>query len=121
MTTAPHAASAASEHDIITMATGYTMALDCYVDAVRVTSGASTIPSSQATKFILVNFTTGVVSQEITWPINTRIKHQSSLSGTGTGSKFTCAAGDVIGVLVTQEDGTHEHTDVGMDLWCVPQ
>lgn len=109
------------EHAIIVPVDGLTIPFDCYITAVRALTAVATLPTATDVKFILVNFTTGVVSQELTWVQDKATDSWTGITGTGVGSKLTCSTGDVIGILVTQEDGTNELSNVHMNFTLTPQ
>lgn len=113
--------SDAVEHSIVTPVDGLTVPVDCYITAARAWTEAATVPTATDVKFVIMNFTTGVVSNELTWAQDKGTDSWTGITGTGTGSLMTCAAGDVIGILITQEDGTNELSNVHMNFTLVPQ
>ena len=60
-------------------------------------------------KFILVNFTTGATSGELTFPQDKRSDSWGSLT-------LSVADGDKLGIVVTQEDTSAEVTNPVLDL-----
>lgn len=106
MTTVP---ILADEHKIVTAADPWTAPAPAKLVAIRASSGAATLGSAADTKFIVVNTTTGARTAELTWTQTTR-------TALFTGLSLVLAAGDVLAVYVTQEDGTNEHLGVIFEL-----
>lgn len=97
------------EHQIVTAADAWTANAPAQIEAIRASSGASTLGSSNDTKFFVINQTTGEHTGELTWTLSTRTALFTDLN-------LEVAIGDELAVYVTQEDGTNEHSNVGLEL-----
>lgn len=99
-----------TEHQIVTPTDGFRCPHDGTVMSLRVVDGATgTLHTGTDVKFILMNFTTGVHSGEQTW-----VQDQRHDEFTFT---LVVAAGNKLGVLVTQEDsGNNDPTNVMLEL-----
>lgn len=106
MTTVP---ILADEHKIVTALDPWTAPAAAQIVGIRASSGAATLGTAADTKFIVVNTTTGARTAELTWT-------QATRTGLFTGLSLVVAAGDVLAVYVTQEDGTDEHIGVIFEL-----
>lgn len=93
------------EHDIVTPADGATAPRGCRITKIRATDGAGTLHTTNDIIFILQNFTTGDHSGELTWAQDQQSDSWGSLT-------IDCSAGDSLGVVVLQEDGAAEATNV---------
>ncbi|HUT60120.1 MAG TPA: hypothetical protein VNA25_19915, partial [Phycisphaerae bacterium] len=80
---------------------------------LRASDLATTLHTATDVKFILMNFTTGGHSGELTWAQDLRVCSWSSLS-------LDVNAGDILGVVVTQEDGTNEITNALLEITIGP-
>lgn len=101
--------SNAKEHDIVTPAAGYLARQTGTIQTIRASAGEAALGNTADTKFILMNYTTGLSSGELTWTKTTR-------TGAWSGLTLATANGDELGVLVTQEDGAAEHSNVLLEL-----
>lgn len=88
-------------HYVCSPADGFAVPHDCVISSAAIRDEAATVHTSADIKLLLVNFTTGAHSGELTFAQDKRSDKWSSLS-------LSCTAGDVVGVLITQEDGTNE-------------
>ena len=77
---------------------------------VTVAVAAVTLPAANATLFILMNYTTGDHSGELTWPVSSRTEQLTF------GTALDVNDGDELGIVITQEDGTQEHYGVAVEL-----
>lgn len=109
------------EHNIVTPTDGIDIPYDCYVRDVRGVTEAATLPTATDVIFHLVNFTTGNVSEALTWAQDTECETWSDISGDGPFDRLYCRKGDKLGVLVVQEDGTNELSDVHLTLTLIPR
>jgi hypothetical protein len=98
------------EHEIVTPADGATAPVACVIDGVRLVDQAGTLHTAADVKFVLYNFTQGLSSGELAFAQDKRQDSWTISSG------LVCAQGDVLGVLVTQEDGTNEVTNGVLEL-----
>lgn len=108
MTTVP---IMSNEHDVVTIFEGLICPHDGTITRIRVIDGATgTLHTGSDVKFILMNFTTGLHSGELTWSQDIRHDSFSSLT-------LVVNTGDELGVLVTQEDsGNDDPTNVMLEL-----
>lgn len=100
------------EHEIVTTADGATAPCACRITGIRAVDAATTLHTATDVKFCLLNFTTGEHSGELTWAQDLRADSWASLT-------MDCAAGDSLGVLVTQEDGANEALNVLLEITAV--
>ena len=116
MTTVPVMTSV--EHDIITPADGFICPHAGTITDIRVIDGVASDLHDADVKFILMNFTTGAHSGELTWTLEQR---QDAWSSPSTMTALAVNADDVLGVLVTQEDsGNKDPTNVMLELSVTP-
>lgn len=102
------------EHDIVTPDDGFLCPHDGTITGIRAIDTAGTLHSGTTVKFILMNFTTGAHSGELTWATSQRQDAWASLT-------LAVNAGDELGVLVTQEDsGNADPTNVMLELSVTP-
>jgi hypothetical protein len=88
-------------HEIVTPAGGYVVRQNGSITGLRLVDGAQTLHTTADVKFILMNYTTGEHSGALTFVQDVRAQ-------VFTGLSLAVHTGDVLGVLVTQEDGTNE-------------
>jgi hypothetical protein len=106
------------EHYLVTPADGIVAPFSISVTGVRLTDSATTLHTTADVKFIIMNFTTGAHSGELTFAQDKR--HDSwSLTALSAGG-LVVTKGDTLGVIVTQEDGTNEPLDVLLELTGTP-
>jgi len=98
----------ATEHDIITPTDGWTAPCAGTITGLRLCDGASTLHTTADVKFILMNYTTGAHSGELTFAQDQRTDSWTI--------SLAIADGDKLGVLVTQEDGSAEPSAVLLEL-----
>ena len=91
------------EHLLCSPADGIRSPVHCQITDIRLSDQASTLHTAGDVKFVVMNFTKGTHSGELTFA-------QDKRSDSWTGITMECDRGDVLGVLVTQEDGTNEVT-----------
>lgn len=103
------------EHQYVSSADGFTVPFNCRITGIRTSDGTTgTLHTAADVKFILMNFTSGEHSGELTWAQDKRSDSWSSL-------ELDCNAGDVLGVVVVQEDGTNEIINGVAELTVTPQ
>lgn len=88
---------------------GFVIGHSCTINALSIRDEAGTAHTTADIKFILFNFTTGAQSAEMTFPQDKRNDRFTSLA-------LSASLGDLIGVLVTQEDGSAEMGPVTLEL-----
>lgn len=98
----------ATEHDVITPEDGWTAPCDGTITGIRLVDGAGTLHTTADVKFILMNYTTGAHSGELTFA-------QDKRTDSWTVS-LAIADGDKLGVVCTQEDGAAEPSGVMLEL-----
>jgi len=99
------------EHEIVTPADGFTVPAAGTIANVRAVDGTTaTLHTTADVKFIIMNYTTGAHSGELTWA-----QDQRSDKWTVSGG-LAVADGDELGVLVTQEDGAAEVINAMLEL-----
>lgn len=108
--------TASKEHLIVTPdGDGFTVPFKCNISKVRVTTTG--VVHNQIVRFVLVNFTKGTYSLELSWAAS-----QVTDTFTGTALKAAsagvdCDAGDVLGILVTEDNGaTVNPTNIVVEL-----
>lgn len=107
MTTVP---ISSENHQLVSPEDAWVAPCDGTVVQLRASSGAATLPGAADVKFILMNYTTGLHSAELTWD-------QAKRTGAWVlATALAVTDGDRLGVLVTQEDGTNEHSNVMFEL-----
>lgn len=89
------------QHKIVTPTDGPRVPYACTLGRLRAIDAATTIHTTADVKFFIMNFTKGTYSAELTWPQDRRNEVWANIN-------VACDANDVIGVVVTQEDGTAE-------------
>lgn len=105
----------AKEHQYVSNADGFTVPFNCRITGVRASDGTTgTLHTAADVKFFLMNFTNGQHSGELTFAQDKRSDSWSSL-------ELDCNAGDVLGVVVVQEDGTNEIINGLLELTVTPQ
>lgn len=98
------------QHGISTPESGFVCPNAGVITRLRVSDGATpTIHAANPVTFILMNFTTGKSTAELSWGVGKRQGEWLSLT-------LAVSRGDVLGVLVTGEDGTNEPENVLMEL-----
>ena len=97
------------EHLICTPLDSATMPHDGIITGIRLIDYAATLHTTADVKFILMDFTTGAHSGELTFAQDKRMDSWSSLT-------MAASAGDLLGVLVTVEDGTNEAANVVLEI-----
>jgi hypothetical protein len=100
----------ATEHDIITPTEGWVATMAGSIVGVRIVDGAGTLHTTADVKFILMNYTTGAHSGELTFAQDKRAENLTISGG------LAIADGDILGVLCTQEDGSAEPSGVLLEL-----
>ncbi len=107
MTTVP---ISSESHQVVTTEDAWVAPCDGSIVRFRACSSAGTLPGATDVKFVLMNYTTGENSGELTWDQGKRA------TGYVLASAIAITDGDRLGVLVTQEDGTNEHLNVMFEL-----
>ena len=100
------------EHEIVTPAvTGgaFLAPFDGTITSITLRDGAGTLHTTADVKFVLMNFTTGLHSGLLTFAQDIRHKVFDI-------TDITTEAGDVLGVVVIQEDGNAEVTNAVLEL-----
>ena len=103
----------ATNHQIVSPTVPFVADYDGTLIAIRASGGEATLGTTADTKFIVMNYTTGLHSGELTWTKGTRAAQFTGLS-------LGITRLDPLGVLVTQEDGTAEHDTVQLELTITP-
>ncbi|HUS91158.1 MAG TPA: hypothetical protein VM695_04875 [Phycisphaerae bacterium] len=103
----------AKRPELVTPKYGAVAAVAGTVTRLRVSDGAATVHTTQDVWFSLVNYTTGAGTEALTWPMDERVH-------VWTGLTLAVAAGDVLGILVHQEDGTNEIERAVVEMTIVP-
>ena len=99
------------EHDVVTYTNAPQMQHACTIDAVRITNHNTTVHSGSSIKFYVYNQTQHTFSTELDWPVN------CFAARINLGSAMTCAAGDAISLLISQEDsGNQDPTNVTVEF-----
>ena len=88
-------------HSIIKVAPGFFVPRTGTITAITVRDLATIGHSTADIKFVLFNFTTGARSAEFIFEANKRMRYRPSFT-------LPIAVGDVLGILVTQQDGVAE-------------
>jgi len=97
------------EHLVVSPVDGPTMPYAATITGIRLIDAAATLHTTADVKFILMDFTKGTNTAALTFAQDKRQDSWGTLT-------MECDAGDVLGVLVTQEDGTNEVTDATLEL-----
>lgn len=97
------------QQEIVTPTDGPRIPYACTLGRMRAIDGATTIHTTADVKFVIFNFTKGTYSAELTWPQDRRNEVWANIN-------VVCDANDVIGVVVTQEDGAAEVTDAILEI-----
>lgn len=95
--------------DVVSPEDGFVAPQDGTITRIRLSDNAATLHTAADVKFMLVNFTTGAHSGELTFAQDKRTDAWASLT-------LAVNDGDVLGVVCTQEDGTNEPS--GVHLSC---
>lgn len=101
-------------HDLVTPSDGFVCPWPGRITAIRAVDATTGTVHANPVKFLLVNFTTGATSGELTWAAAKRQDRWSALT-------LDAAAGDVLGVVVTSEDGTNEVVNGALELTITPR
>lgn len=99
----------AKNHEVVRPGDGMLARLTGTIQTIRLNDAAATLHTTADVKFLLMNYTTGLHSGELTFGQDQRTDYWSGLT-------LACAAGDELGVLVTQEDGANEPANVLLEL-----
>jgi len=97
------------EHEIVTPTDGPRIPYPCTLRRLRAIDAATTIHTTADVKFFIMNFTKGTNSAELTWAQDRRNEVWANIN-------VACEENDVIGVVVTQEDGTAEVTNAILEV-----
>lgn len=97
-----------------TPAAGPTMPFDCTITGFRLVDSAATAHTTADVKFVLLNTTKGTYCEEQTFAMDRRTE-RFTLTTT-----IACDAGDVMAVLVTQDDNGADPSDVTLELDVTP-
>jgi len=95
---------------LVIPADAFGLPADGEITADRAIDHAATPHTANDVKFILMNFTTGDHSGELTWA------QDRAVDAWTLGSALAAGTGDDLGILVTQEDGTDEISDADFEL-----
>ena len=98
-----------TNHEVVTPNGGYVVPHTGRIDSIRLVDNAGTLHTTADVKFILMNFTSGEHSGELTFSMDLRAQRF-------TGLTLDVTQGDVLGVLVTQEDTGAEPAGVVLEL-----
>lgn len=96
-------------HYIVTPTDGFVVPHACILTDVSIRDEAATVHAANPIVFEVVNFTTGAHSGALTFAVSKRNDNFTSLT-------LACAAGDVLGVLISSEDGTNEAGPFTLEL-----
>jgi len=96
-------------HYVCTPTDGFLVPHACTITDIAIRDEAGTPHSATDIKFVLLNFTTGAHSGELTFPQDKRNDAFASLT-------LSCAASDVLGVIIRVEDGTNEMGPFTLEL-----
>lgn len=99
----------AHRHYLLVPADGFTVPHDCTITAVAICDEAAVIHTTTDIKLVVVNFTKGTTSGELTFAQDKRRDSWGPLT-------MGCTAGDVLGVLITQEDTAAEAGPFTLEL-----
>lgn len=99
----------ATEHDTVAPANGFAAPCDGTITDLRIVDGATTLHTTADVKFILMNFTSGDHSGELTFAQDIRATNYDI-------TDMSVTEGDLLGVLVTQEDGTAEVINAALQV-----
>lgn len=99
----------ATTPEVVTPGDGFLARLAGTIETIRLSDAAATLHTTADVKFILMNYTTGAHSGVLTFAQDQRTDYWSGLS-------LATANGDELGVVVTQEDGANEPTNVMLEL-----
>ena len=97
------------EHEIVTPNGGFVCRTTGTITTIRLCDNAGTLHTTADVQFILMNYTTGESTAELTFSQDLRCQRYTGLS-------LGVTAGDVLGVLVTQEDTANEPAGVVLEL-----
>ena len=97
-------------HKIVTPTDGFLAPGDGTITAIRLNDGAGTLHTTADVKFILMNFTSGEHSGELTFAQDLRTDYWT------LSTPLTVTAGDSLGVVCTQEDTAAEPSNVLLEL-----
>jgi len=111
VTTAPVLNSV--EHKVVAPTDPIYTRTEGLITDLRASDAASTLHTTTDVKFVLFNFTTGAHSGELTWAQDQRVD-------AWTGLTLSVSAGDALGVVVTQEDGTNEISNAILEMTIQP-
>lgn len=93
--------TASKRHQLCSPANGYVVPASGIITGVAIRNGAATVHSAADIKFLIVNFTTGETTAEITFLKSKRNDRTTALT-------LAVTTGDVLGILIRVEDGTNE-------------
>lgn len=99
----------AENHSIVTPNGGFVARQAGTITTIRLCDGAAALHTTADVIFILMNYTTGESTAALAFSQDIRCQRFTGLS-------LAVAVGDVLGVLVTQEDGVAEPSGVFLEL-----
>lgn len=102
------------EHKVITPTDGFKCPETGTIVGVRLTNGSTTAHTTADIKFILHDFTTGLHSDELTFAQDKRNDRWDSTAFKTGG--LAVAAGDILGVVITQPDTGDELTNFTIEM-----
>ena len=97
------------EHKVCSPTDGLRAPCHCQITNVRLVDQAATLHTATDVKFVVINFTKGTHSGELTFAQDKRTDAWASIT-------MACDRGDILGVLVTQEDGRNEVTTAFLEM-----
>ena len=97
------------DYEIVTPNGGFVCRTTGTITTIRLCDNAGTLHTTADVQFILMNYTTGESTAELTFSQDLRCQRYTGLS-------LGVTAGDVLGVLVTQEDTANEPAGVVLEL-----
>ncbi len=105
------------EHHIVTPTDGAVVPFKCNITGIRATDGiVGQMHTTTDVKLMLMNFTKGTYSLQLTWPQDKRTDRWTGTDLKAASAGVDCDAGDVVGFLCTQADGAQEITNAVFEL-----
>ncbi len=108
------------EHYVCTPTDGFKAPANANITGIRVCDNATTVHSTADVKFFLMNFTKGTYSAELTFPQDKRVDRFDGTTLKAVAGVIAVDDGDILGIVVTQEDGTAEVTNAVLEIEATP-
>ena len=94
------------EHLVVTPdGDAVTVPYKCNISKVRVTNLGATV-HNQIIKFVLMNFTKGTYSLELSWAASQQTDTWTTTALKAASAGVDCDAGDALGILITEDNGS---------------